>query len=85
MNGQNNLIPSPPDFDSLTWKCPCCGLKRTDRYIKVRQHDISTLYGQETGTMFVNCKYCVDVPACKEKAENREWVLNHFLPNRECK
>ena len=75
------MIPQEaPDFDKIVWKCPCCGQDRTDKYIKVFQHDVSILHGWNTGTMFINCKYCVDMPACKEKAMNREWVINHFIP-----
>lgn len=69
-----------PDFDKITWKCPCCGQERSDKYIKVMSHDISVLLGHDTGTAFVNCKYCVDMPGCKEKAFNREWVLKRFFP-----
>jgi|GEM_PF-2916238 hypothetical protein len=80
MNGQNNPFqPTPPDFDKMVWKCPCCKQERTDKYIKVTAHDISQLFGSETGVMFINVKYCVDMPGCKEKAFNREWVINNFL------
>lgn len=68
-----------PDFEAMTWKCPCCGQMRTDKYIKVATHDMGTIFGHETGVMFINCKYCVDMPGCKEKAVNREWVLNHWF------
>lgn len=68
-----------PDFDKMVWKCPCCNLERTDKFIKVAHHDTSALFGHPTGTMFINCKYCVDMPGCQEKAFNREWVINHFL------
>jgi len=71
-----------PDFEKMVWKCPCCDQQRTDKFIKVFQHDISSLYGHPTGTMFVNCKYCADMPGCYEKASNREWVINKFLPGR---
>lgn len=79
MNGHNNFAPSPPDFDKMVWKCPCCSQQRSDKYIKVVQHDVSVLFGHETGSMFINCKYCADVDPCKEKAFNRGWVINHFL------
>lgn len=80
MNGQNNL--TPPNFDKITWICPCCSQERIDKYIKVHVHDISSLHGHPVGTMFINCKYCADMPGCKEKASNREWVIKHFLPGR---
>lgn len=79
MNGQKNPMLPVPDFDKMVWKCPCCSQERTDKFIKVATHDIGALFGHETGTMFVNCKYCVDMPGCKEKATNREWVLQHFF------
>lgn len=83
MNGQNNnLVPTPPDFDSLVWECHCCRTKRTDRYIRVRTHDIGSLYGLDTGVMFVNCRYCADVPACEIKATDREFVIKTLLPGR---
>lgn len=75
----NNPLQPIPDFDKMTWKCPCCSQQRTDKYIKVISHDVSVLFGSETGVMFINCKYCADMPMCKEKAFNREWVINHFL------
>ena len=79
---KNNLAPTPPDFDSMVWTCPCCTQKRTDKFIKVISHDVSALHGLETGTMFINCKYCADMPGCKEKAFNRDWVLSTFLPGK---
>ncbi len=81
MNSQNNPIGSPPDFEKLVWKCPCCEQNRTDKFIKVVTHDISRLYDSETGTMFINVKYCVDMPGCKEKAMDRSWVIKRFIPN----
>lgn len=80
MNGQNNHAPAIPDFDKMTWKCPCCAQERTDKYIKVHAHDVGGLFGHSTGCMFVNVKYCVDMPGCKEKAMDRSWVINHFFP-----
>jgi hypothetical protein len=85
MNGQNNPAMPIPDFDKLVWKCPCCDQQRTDKYIKVMTHDIGGLYDLETGVMFINVKYCVDMPGCKEKAHDREWVLKTFLPELENK
>lgn len=66
-------------FAHMTWECPCCNQKRTDSYIKVATHDISGLLGAETGTIFINCKYCADMPGCNEKAHDRKWVVNKFL------
>ena len=77
MNGQNF---APPDFDKMVWKCPCCKTDRTDKFIKVHAHDVSVLNGLETGTMFINVKYCADMPGCKEKAFDRNWVIQNFLP-----
>jgi len=77
MNGQN--LTTPPDFDKMTWKCPCCGQERNDKYIKVIAHDVSKLFGHDTGIMHVNVKYCVDMPGCKEKAFDRGWVIEHFF------
>ena len=83
MNTKNNFAPpSPPDFDKMTWRCPCCAQMRTDKYIKVISHDVSVLHGMDTGVMFVNVKYCVDMPTCKDKAFDREWVLKHFFEKR---
>ena len=76
----NNFSPAPPDFDKLVWACPCCDQKRTDKFFKVMTYDIGSLYNQEPGIIFVNCKYCVDMPECKEKAIDREWVIKRFLP-----
>ncbi len=70
---------SIPDFDKIVWKCPCCNQARTDKYIKVAQHDVSLLFGHETGSMFINCKYCADMPGCQEKAMDHKWVVDHFL------
>lgn len=78
MNKLNPLHP-PVDFDKITWKCPCCSMERSDKYIKVIAHDTSVLFGWPTGTMFINVKYCIDMPGCKDKAFNRSWVINHFL------
>lgn len=72
---------SIPDFDKIVWKCPCCKQNRTDKYIKVMKHDISQILGHEPGTAFINCKYCVDMPGCAEKAHNRDWVLKQFIPS----
>lgn len=71
---------SPPDFDNMTWKCPCCLQNRQSKYIKVMVHDVSTLFSLEVGTFVINCRYCVDMPICQEKAFNREWVIHKFLP-----
>lgn len=68
-----------PDFDKMVWKCPCCSQDRTDKYIKIIQHDVSGLFGSKTGTIIVNCKYCADMPGCKDKAFDRGWVINHFF------
>ena len=68
-----------PDFDKITWKCPCCGLDRTDKYIKVMHYDVSDLFDLSTGSMVINCRYCVDMPGCHEKAFDRNWVIDHFL------
>lgn len=70
---------APPDFDKMVWKCPCCNQARTDKFIKVSHHDVSELFGFEPGTTYINCKYCVDMTGCKEKAFDRDWVINHFL------
>jgi hypothetical protein len=67
------------DFENMTWKCHCCGQERKDKYIKVTCYDVSDTIGHEVGVMFFNLKYCVDVPACQEKAFNREWVYKHFF------
>jgi hypothetical protein len=72
--------PTPPDFDKMVWLCPCCKQKRTDKYIKVTTHDVGYLYNQEPGVMFINVKYCVDMPGCKEKAMDHEWVIKNFFP-----
>ena len=82
MNGQSNFSPAPPDFDKMVWKCPCCNMERTDKFIKVMKHDISSLYGMETGSMVINVKYCADMLGCIDKASNRDWVLKTFLPGR---
>ncbi len=74
-----NTPPVLPDFDKMVWKCPCCSQDRTDKYIKVIQHDVSALFGSPTGSIFVNCKYCADMPGCKDKAFDRGWVINHFF------
>ncbi len=77
----NGLTPQKPvpDFDAMVWTCPCCSQKRNDKYIKVMHHDVSALFGAETGAIVLNVKYCVDMPGCKEKAFSREWVINHFF------
>jgi hypothetical protein len=75
----NSLI--APDFEKITWKCPCCNQERTDKYIKVMTHDISKLFDCETGTMFINCRYCTDMEQCSLKAHDRAWIINRFLKN----
>jgi hypothetical protein len=80
----NNFSPAPPpepDFDRLTLLCPCCGLERQDKYLKIVMHDVSQLFGHPTGSIHINCKYCVDVDQCKKKAHDREWVIDHFFKN----
>jgi hypothetical protein len=83
MNGSNFAPPTSPDFDKMVWTCPCCNQQRTDKFIKVMTHDVSTFHGLETGTMFINCKYCADMEGCKEKAHDRAWVLKKFLNKSE--
>ena len=74
----------PPGFDleKMTWKCECCSQQRSDKYIKVRSHDVGDVFDQPAGVMFANCKYCVDMPGCLEKASDRVWVINHFFPGK---
>lgn len=79
MNGQKNPMAAPPAFDKMVWRCPCCSQDRTDKFIKVCSHDVGVLFGHDTGSMFVNVKYCADMPGCKEKAFNRGWVIDHFF------
>lgn len=74
--------PMPPEFDKIVWKCPCCSQERTDKFIKVMTHDVGSLFSHPPGIMFINCKYCSDMPVCQEKAFNRDWVLKTFLPGR---
>jgi hypothetical protein len=68
-----------PDFDNMTWLCPCCKQNRTDKFIKVMIHDVSGLFGLETGCMMVNVKYCIDVPSCVQKSHDREWVIHNYF------
>lgn len=79
MNSQNNPLQSAPDFEKMVWSCPCCKQQRQDKYLKVSSHDISQLFNCDTGTAFVNCRYCADMPGCKEKAIDRTWVINNIL------
>jgi hypothetical protein len=67
------------DFENMAWECHVCAQERKSKYIKVSCHDISDMRGQETGVIYINCRYCGDIPACKEKAFNREWVYNRFF------
>jgi ubiquitin C-terminal hydrolase len=76
MNGQNL---APPDFENMTWKCPCCEQQRKDKYIKVVHHDVSQLFEMETGAIIINCRYCVDMEQCQKKAFDREWIIDHFF------
>lgn len=69
------------DWDKVVWKCPCCKQERTDKFIKVTAHDISSLIDLETGVAFLNVKYCSDMPGCQEKAFDRNWVLDNFVPS----
>lgn len=71
-----------PDFETMTLKCPCCEQKRLIKFIKINTIDIGSLFDFETGEMFLNVKYCSDVPSCKEKAFNGEWVINKFFPRK---
>ena len=80
MKSNHPLEYAPPDFDKMTWKCHCCSQQRQDKYIKVYSHDTSALLGLDTGSIFVNVRYCNDMPGCKDKASNREWVINRFFP-----
>lgn len=72
-----------PDFNNMLWRCPCCDTNRNDKFIKTYSHDVSVIIGLETGTMFINVKYCADVPGCKDKAFDRDWVIKKFLPRLE--
>lgn len=72
-----------PDFEKITWRCRVCHKERTDKYIKTYMHDLGEVLGVETGMIHVNVKYCVDSPTCKEKASNREWVINSYIPHEE--
>ena len=69
----------PIDLSKLTFKCHCCNQDRMDKFIKTFAHDVSKLFDLVTGTMFVNCRYCNDMPSCAEKASNREWIINKFF------
>jgi len=82
MSLPSNFAPPPPDLEKMVWKCPCCCMDRQDKYIKVMAHDVSVMHGMETGTMFINCKYCADMPSCFEKAMSRDWVIKHFLGDK---
>lgn len=75
----NQPIPQAPDFEKFTWKCPCCKQDRMDKFIKVNTFDIGDLFEQIPGVMFINVKYCIDVPSCQQKAFDRRWVVKHFF------
>lgn len=70
---------APHDLEKMVWTCPCCKQQRNDKYIRVKSYDVSGIFDLETGSMYINCKYCVDMPGCVEKAADRAWVVKHFL------
>lgn len=74
--------PPPPNFDKITWKCPCCDQQRLDKFIRVNAVDIGTLFNSPPGVMFVNVKYCTDVPSCQQKAFDHNWVYKKFFPEK---
>jgi hypothetical protein len=73
---------APPNFDKITWKCPCCDQQRLDKFIRVNTIDIGNLFNSPPGIMFINVKYCVDVPSCQQKASDRNWVYRKFFPEK---
>lgn len=73
------MKPNVPDFSTLKWKCHCCDRDREDKFIKISTHDTSKLFSNDTGSMYINARYCNDNEECKKKAFNREWVINRFF------
>lgn len=69
-----------PDFEKIKWKCMCCNQERTDKFIKVNTFDVSHIYNHPPGVFFINIKYCVDVPSCQQKSNDRVWVIKNFFP-----
>jgi redox-regulated HSP33 family molecular chaperone len=82
MENQNDMSGQLPDFENQTWKCPCCQQQRQEKYLKISVHDVSALFGHDVGTMYVNCKYCNDMPMCRDKAMNRLWVLKYIFGDK---
>ena len=56
-------------WGSLTWRCDVCGNERPNEKISVHPVDI-TDPSVPTVKVVRNVKFCNDVPACKESAEN---------------
>lgn len=56
-------------------KCTSCNNNRSDKFLRVRMHDVSHLYNIEPGTLIFNFKYCSDNDICKAQSDNREEVL----------
>ena len=67
-----------PDFDKMTWKCNVCEKDRPCKFMKFYSHEISDLLVVPI-SVHINVRYCVDMPQCKEKASNFEWVANKFF------
>ena len=67
------------NFDDMKFKCQCCNMTRPHKSLRSVQHDISSIYNIDTGTVVLNCRYCLELPECKPRAFNREWVLEHVL------
>jgi len=57
------------DWNSITWICHICGVRRPDAAISVRTYDKSKEYSWPPRTMMEIIRFCNDNPKCVEKSK----------------
>lgn len=55
---------TPPILDNMFWKCVVCGEIRPDKFISVREVDISIKHAMPRGSAVLNNNYCNDRQHC---------------------
>ena len=59
---------------ALTWTCHICLTRRPDALIAVRVTDRSAEWHLPPGTFQEHVRYCVDRPACVERAKTMSFL-----------
>lgn len=72
-----------PDFENMKYRCPACKQERLDKFIRVQIMDVGHIFNFDPGLLFLNMKYCSDIPTCKLKATDMEWVVKNFFPEKQ--